>query len=112
MIDVEADSTSGTLSSSVTAYMNKLNSLGIPDSKIVLYVSNALHPSVDTTRTMIWMPSYGINDGTIANSIKPKYPYDLWQYTSKGVVDGITENTVDMSTEPSDRFKKSYLVKG
>ena len=111
MIDVEADSTSGTLPSSVTAYMNKLNSLGIPDSKIVLYVSNALYPSVDTTRTMIWMPSYGINDGTIANSIKPKYPYDLWQYTSKGVVAGITENTVDMSTEPSDRFKKSYLVK-
>lgn len=112
MIDVEADSTSGTLSASVIAYMNKLNSLGVPDSKIVLYVSNALHPSVDTTRTMIWMPSYGINDGTIANSIKPKYPYDLWQYTSKGVVDGITENTVDMSTEPSDRFKNSYLVKG
>lgn len=112
MIDVEADSTSGTLSSSVTAYMNKLNSLGIPDSKIVLYVSNALYPSVDTTRTMIWIPSYGANDGTIANSTKPQYPYDLWQYTSKGVVAGITENTVDMSTEPSDRFKKSYLVKG
>lgn len=111
MIDVEADSTSGTLSSSVTAYMNKLNSLGIPDSKIVLYVSNALHPSVDTTRTMIWIPSYGANDGTITNSIKPEHPYDLWQYTSKGVVAGITENTVDMSTDPSDRFKKSYLVK-
>ena len=111
MIDVEADSTSGTLSSSVTAYMNKLNSLGIPDSKIVLYVSNALYPSVDTTRTMIWIPSYGANDGTIANSIKPEHPYDLWQYTSKGIVAGITENTVDMSTEPSDRFKKSYLVK-
>lgn len=112
MIDVEADSTSGTLRSSVTSYLNKLNSLGIPDSKIVIYVSNALYPSIDTTRTMIWIPSYGINDGTIANSTKPKYPYDLWQYTSKGVVDGITENTVDMNTEPSDRFKKSYLVKG
>ncbi|WP_076647332.1 GH25 family lysozyme [Latilactobacillus sakei] len=112
MIDVEADSTRGTLSSSVTAYMNKLNSLGIPDSKIVIYVSNALYPSIDARRTMIWIPSYGINDGTIANSTKPKYPYDLWQYTSKGVVDGITENTVDMSTQPSDRFKKSYLVKG
>lgn len=112
MIDVEADSTSGTLSSSVTAYMNKLNSLGIQDSKIVIYVSNALYPSIDTSRTMIWIPSYGINDGTITNSIKPKYPYDLWQYTSKGRVDGITENTVDMNTDPSDRFKKSYLVKG
>ena len=110
MIDVEADSTSGTLSSSVTAYMNKLNSLGIPDSKIVLYVSNALHPSVDTTRTMIWMPSYGINDGTVVNSTKPLYPYDLWQYTSVGRISGISGN-VDMSTEPSARFKDNYLKK-
>ncbi len=110
MIDVEADSTSGTLSSSVTAYMNKLNVLGIPDSKIVIYVSNALYPSIDTSRTQIWIPSYGINDGTVANSRKPLYTYDLWQYTSKGSIAGISGN-VDMSTDPSDRFKGNYLKK-
>ena len=109
MIDVEVNSvTSGTLSAAVTAYMNKLNSLGIPDSKIVIYVSNALYPSIDTSRTQIWIPSYGINDGTVTNSRKPLYPYDLWQYTSVGRVSGISGN-VDMSTEPSTRFKDSYL---
>ena len=109
MIDVEQNSvTSGTLSAAVTAYMNKLNSLGIPDSKIVIYVSNALYPSINTSRTQIWIPSYGVNDGTVANSRKPLYPYDLWQYTSVGRVSGISGN-VDMSTEPSTRFKDSYL---
>lgn len=111
MIDVEANSvTSGTLSAAVTAYMNKLNSLGVPDSKIVIYVSNALYPSIDTSRTMIWIPSYGANDGTVGNSTKPLYPYDLWQYTSVGRVNGISGD-VDMNTEPSDRFKKAYLRK-
>ena len=112
MIDVERNSvTSGTLSAAVTAYMNKLNSLGIPDNKIVIYVSNALYSSIDTSRTQIWIPSYGANDGTISNSKKPLYPYDLWQYTSVGRVSGISGN-VDMSTDPSDRFKKAYLTKG
>lgn len=109
MIDVERNSvTSGTLSEAVTAYMNKLNALGIPNSSIVIYVSNALYPSIDTSRTQIWIPSYGVNDGTVANSRKPLYPYDLWQYTSVGRVSGISGN-VDMSTEPSTRFKDSYL---
>lgn len=112
MIDVEANSvTSGRLSAAVTAYMNRLNALGIPDSKIVIYVSNALYPSIDVSRTQIWIPSYGANDGTIGNSKKPLYPYDLWQYTSVGRVSGISGN-VDMNTDPSDRFKKAYLTKG
>ncbi|RGM21051.1 holin, partial [Ligilactobacillus salivarius] len=53
----------------------------------------------------IWIPSYGQNDGTLANSLKPTHPYDLHQYTSKGSVNGITGN-VDMSAEPSERFKE------
>lgn len=111
MIDVEVNSvTVGTLKEAVTAYMNKLNSLGIADSKLVIYVSNDLYPAIDTSRTQIWIPSYGADDGTIENSIKPLYPYDLWQYTSKGSIAGITGD-VDMSTEPSARFKESFLKK-
>jgi len=111
MIDAEKNSTtSGTLSEAVTAYMNKLNALGIPDSSIVIYVSNDLYSLINTSRTQIWIPSYGANDGTVANSRKPLYPYDLWQYTSVGRVNGISGN-VDMSTEPSTRFKDSYLKK-
>lgn len=112
MIDVESNTvTSGTLSASVNAYLNTLNALGVPDSQIVIYVSNALYESIDTTRTQIWIPSYGTNDGSIASSIKPLYPYDLWQYTSQGHVAGITANTVDMSTDPSARFKSAFLTK-
>lgn len=111
MIDVEVNSvTVGTLKEAVTAYMNKLNSLGVADSKLVIYVSNDLYPAIDTSRTQIWIPSYGANDGTIENSIKPLYPYDLWQYTSKGSIAGITGD-VDMSTEPSARFKENFLKK-
>ena len=111
MIDVEVNSvTVGTLKEAVTAYMNKLNSLGVADSKLVIYVSNDLYPAIDTSRTQIWIPSYGADDGTIENSIKPLYPYDLWQYTSKGSIAGITGD-VDMSTEPSARFKENFLKK-
>lgn len=111
MIDVEVNSvTVGTLKEAVTAYMNKLNSLGVADSKLVIYVSNDLYPAIDTSRTQIWIPSYGADDGTIENSIKPLYPYDLWQYTSKGSIAGITSD-VDMSTEPSARFKENFLKK-
>lgn len=111
MIDVEVNSvTVGTLKEAVTTYMNKLNSLGVADSKLVIYVSNDLYPAIDTSRTQIWIPSYGADDGTIENSIKPLYSYDLWQYTSKGSIAGITGD-VDMSTEPSARFKENFLKK-
>lgn len=115
MIDVEeATVTSGTMRSAVSAYMDKLNALGIPDSKIVLYIANQLYDSfdLDVVRTAaVWIPSYGSNDGTVAGSSKPTHSYDLWQYTSKGVVAGITANTVDLSADPSDRFKAAFLTK-
>lgn len=53
----------------------------------------------DTVRNQFdftWIPRYGKNDGTISGSIKPDYPCDLWQYTSKGSVAGINGN-VDMN---------------
>lgn len=115
MIDVEEISVAtGTMRAAVSAYMDKLNTLGVPDSKIVLYIANQLYTTfnLDVSRAAgVWIPSYGANDGTVANSTKPLHPYDLWQYTSKGVVPGITANTVDMSTDPSDRFKAAFLTK-
>lgn len=38
----------------------------------------------------VWIPRYGKNDGTVANSVKPSYPCDLWQYSSFGKVPGIS----------------------
>ena len=112
MIDVEEKSMDD-MRACITSYMNTLNSLGVPDNKIVLYIANQLYDSfnLDVARAgSVWIPSYGKNDGTVAGSNKPVHPYDLWQYTSKGHIAGITQNTVDLSTNPSARFKENYLI--
>lgn len=112
-IDVESVEMGGNMSqmrAGIEAFMSQLNTLGVPDHKIVLYIANHLYDSfnLNTARAgAIWIPSYGQNDGSIVNSTKPTHPYDLWQYTSKGRVSGITGN-VDMNTEPSEKFK-TYL---
>ena len=112
-IDVESVEMGGNVSqmrAGIEAFMSQLNTLGVPDHKIVLYIANHLYSSfnLNTARAgAIWIPSYGQNDGSIVNSTKPTHPYDLWQYTSKGRVSGIIGN-VDMNTEPSDKFK-AYL---
>ncbi len=112
-IDVESVEMGGNVSqmrAGIEAFMSQLNTLGVPDHKIVLYIANHLYSSfnLNTARAgAIWIPSYGQNDGSIVNSTKPTHPYDLWQYTSKGRVSGITGN-VDMNTKPSDKFK-AYL---
>ena len=110
-IDVESIEMSGDITqmrAGVEAYMSQLNALGVPDNKIVLYIANHLYDKFNLNVARpgaIWIPSYGQNDGTLANSLKPTHPYDLHQYTSKGSVNGITGN-VDMSAEPSERFKE------
>lgn len=109
-IDVESIEMGGDASmmrAGVEAYMSQLNALGIPDSKIVLYIANHLYDKFNLNVARpgaIWIPSYGQNDGTLANSLKPSHNYDLWQYTSKGSVSGITGN-VDLNTDPSVKFK-------
>lgn len=110
-IDVESIEMSGDVTqmrAGVEAYMSQLNALGVPDNKIVLYIANHLYDKFNLNVARpgaIWIPSYGQNDGTLANSLKPTHPYDLHQFTSKGSVNGITGN-VDMSAEPSERFKE------
>ncbi|NVO88956.1 phage tail protein [Lactobacillus rhamnosus] len=112
MIDVEGNSMSN-MRNGVSAYMDQLNKLGVPDSSIVLYIANDKYDSYNLNVSRaggIWIPDYGTNDGTIAGASKPAHPYDLWQYTSVGRVSGISTN-VDMSTDPSDKFKNSFLSK-
>ena len=110
-IDVESIEMSGDVTqmrAGVEAYMSQLNTLGVPDNKIVLYIANHLYDKFNLNVARpgaIWIPSYGQNDGTLANSLKPTHPYDLHQFTSKGSVKGISGN-VDMSAEPSEKFKE------
>lgn len=110
-LDVESVEMGGSASmmrAGVEAYMSQLNVLGIPDSKIVLYIANHLYDQFNLNVARpgaIWLPSYGQNDGTLTNSLKPSHNYDLWQYTSKGSVSGITGD-VDLNTDPSTRFKE------
>ncbi|MFR0551942.1 phage tail protein [Ligilactobacillus salivarius] len=110
-IDVESIEMGGDVTqmrAGVEAYMSQLNALGVPDNKIVLYIANHLYDKFNLNVARpgaIWIPSYGQNDGILANSLKPTHPYDLHQYTSKGSVNGITGN-VDMSAEPSEKFKE------
>ncbi|CAK1241352.1 phage tail spike protein [Fructobacillus cardui] len=104
MIDVE-ETTGNDMRGIVEAYMNKLNSLGVPDNKIVLYIANHLYSSFNLNVVRagsIMIPAY--------RSTPPDYAYDLWQYTSSGSVSGINGN-VDMSKNYSDRFKSQYLRK-
>ena len=91
--------------------MDQLNALGVPDSQIVLYIANHLYSSLNLNVSRagaVWISSYGQNDGTVASSSKPAYTDDLWRYTSKGTIGGITGN-VDLNTGASNRFKK-FLI--
>ncbi|WP_010691223.1 phage tail spike protein, partial [Fructobacillus fructosus] len=78
MIDVE-ETTGNDMRGIVEAYMNKLNSLGVPDNKIVLYIANHLYSSLNLNvgrAGSIMIPAY--------RSTPPDHAYDLWQYTSSG----------------------------
>ena len=43
----------------------------------------------------LWLAEFGANDGQVP-SVKPAFSYDIWQYTSRGYVPGISGN-VDMN---------------
>ena len=47
----------------------------------------------------LWVARYGANDGRLQERYKPNIgeDYQIWQYTSKGVVDGISSLNVDLN---------------
>lgn len=70
-----------------SAFIGALRDAG---KKTGLYVSQALYPSVDVTQPgFIWIPRYGTNSGAVELAATPKYPCDLWQYTSNGKLAGV-----------------------
>lgn len=65
--------------------------------------------SVRSEFDFIWIPRYGSNDGTVAGSKKPNYKCDLWQYTSRGKIDGIKGNT-DMNIITGDGHDLKWFL--
>jgi len=57
----------------------------------------------------VWIPRYGKNNGTVEGATKPSYTCDLWQYTSKGKVDGIKGN-VDVSVLNGNKPLSFFLT--
>lgn len=75
------------------------------DIKVAVYIAHELYKrwNLDYSRyAYVWIPRYGSNNGWISGSIKPSYPCDLWQYTSRGRIDGVKGN-VDLNILNGDK---------
>ncbi len=102
MIDVEV-ATMENMRQGTEAWQNKMISFGIAQTNQVAYIANHLYDqfNINVARFgSIVIPAY--------RSTPPDHPWDLWQYSDKGSVQGINGN-VDMNKDPSERFKKQYL---
>lgn len=85
VVDVE-EKTGATMASMrgiVNSYIAELRKL--TDKKVGLYIANHMYESLnlDTSKAdFVWIPRYGPD--------KPVYSHELWQYTERGKVDGIS----------------------
>lgn len=85
VIDVEEQTgeTMASMRGIVNSYIAELRKL--TDKKIGLYIANHMYESLnlDTSKAdFVWIPRYG--------PTKPKYKHELWQYTERGRVDGVS----------------------
>lgn len=89
-IEYEAQ-TEKTTEAVCVAFLEELRALGC--AKIGLYINTRYKwagKAIDLCDIM-WIPHWGKNDGSIpAAQYEPKYYCDIWQYTSKGRVAGIS----------------------
>lgn len=102
MIDVEV-ATMENMRQGTEAWQNKMISFGVTQTNQVAYIANHLYDqfNINVARFgSIVIPAY--------RSTPPDHPWDLWQYSDKGSVQGINGN-VDVNKDPSERFKKQYL---
>lgn len=109
VIDVEEmTSTSGeSMRKVINAYVDELRKY--TDKKIGLYIAHHLYTklNLDTSKAdFVWIPRYG--------STAPSYTYDLWQYTDRGIVSGISGyvdmNRLKAGKDLSDISGKSDMV--
>lgn len=70
--------------------LSTLKNLGA--KKVGLYIGQSRYPYIKEIKDkfdFIWIPRYGKDTGSADENYKPVYYCDLWQYTSKGRVNGI-----------------------
>lgn len=94
-----------------TAFLQELRAQGC--KKIGLYINTRYTWSGAAIAMcdIMWIPHWGKNDGDIPEKqYAPKYPCDIWQYTSKGKITGIQGN-VDLNvlqgSKPMEWFTAS-----
>ena len=81
-------------------FVDRIREAGL---KAGIYASSSFYRSKDLGSIncdSVWIAQYGSNNGNIPTS-KPTIPFDLWQYTSKGYVEGIGSN-IDMDIMEKD----------
>jgi GH25 family lysozyme M1 (1,4-beta-N-acetylmuramidase) len=79
----------------IKAYVDELRKCGV--KKVGAYIAhNVYEPwGINTILNIfdfIWIARYGADDGKPNANAKPKYPCDLWQYTSVGRVAGYNDD--------------------
>lgn len=111
VLDVEAESKIPVSGGKeiIEAFVSELKRL-LGDIRVAIYIGHELYPKYGLEYddfSYVWIPRYGSNNGTVLSSIKPAYPCDIWQYTSKGKIAGINGN-VDLDiltgTKPLEFF--------
>ena len=92
--------------------LNTLRLLGA--KKVGLYIGQSRYPyirDIKNTFDFIWIPRYGKNTGLADEAYAPKFPCDIWQYTSVGHVDGIP-NYVDLNKLYGNKDLKWFTEDG
>lgn len=91
VVDVEtiSGSSKAAMRGIINSYVEELRAL--TNKKVGLYIAHHLYSdfNLDTSKfDFVWIPRYG--------ATKPNYAYDLWQFTDRGIVSGISGG-VDLS---------------
>lgn len=101
----------GTANDIVTAFVDELKQLAGDSARVAVYIGNHLYTTWNldyTSFAYVWIPKYGSNSG--APGTRPVYTCDLWQYTSKGNLDGVTGD-VDLNLICSDKPNEFFTTR-
>ena len=111
-LDIEYKSqTSKTTKIVCETALNTLKNMGA--KKVGLYIGQSRYPYVKDIINQfdfIWIPRYGKNTAIIDQNYKPKFPCDMWQYTSNGSVAGI-KGRVDLNVLCGNKTLDWFLNK-